>query len=172
MRLAALTLALIACSSGALAQTPSKCPTSSNQHEIDRVEKANAALVRRFHDAINRQDWKVADSLIGSNYRHYVTAANGFRPVTWEGFKRGNQHLRSAFPDWTNTIVQTIAERDRVAVILEGHGTHRGSVAGETATGRPATLPIMTVHQVCGGKLVADWEFVDTGPLMASLKTP
>lgn len=171
MRLAALTLALMACSSGSPTQTLSKCPSSSKQ-QTDRVEQANTDLVRRFHDAINRQDWKTADSLVAANYRHYVTAADGFRPVTWAGFKRGNQHLRSAFPDWTNTIVQTIAERDRVAVMLEGRGTHRGSVAGEPATGRRVTLPLMTVHQVCGGKLVADWEFGDTGPLMASLKTP
>ena len=172
MRLAALTAAFLILSSQAHAQAFPECISSSKARNSDRVEQANTALVRRFHDAINRQDWKTADGLVSSDYRHYVTAADGFRTIAWEAFKRGNQHLRSAFPDWTNSIVQTIAERDKVAVILQGHGTHRGSMAGETATGRAATLPIMTVHQVCGGKLVADWEFVDVGPLMASLKAP
>lgn len=167
---AMLTAALAAVTSPGPAQAPKEC--GLQVRNPDRMERANTALVRRFHDAINRQDWATADSLVSSDYRHYVTAADGFRAITWAGFKRGNQHLRSTFPDWSNRIVQTIAERDRVAVMLEGHGTHRGSVAGEKATGRPATLPIMTVHQVCHGKLVADWEFVDVGPLMESLKSP
>ena len=167
MRLAVFTAMLFILPSQAPAQASSECKETSS-----RLEAANTALVRRFHDAINRQDWQAADGLVSSEYRHYVTAADGFKAISWEAFKRGNQHLRSAFPDWKNGIVQTIAENDKVAVILQGHGTHRGSVAGETPTGRIASLPIMTVHQVCGGKLVADWEFVDTGPLMASLKKP
>jgi predicted ester cyclase len=157
-------------SSQAAAQTRPECPSKGRDH--DRVERSNTELVRHFHEAINRQDWTTADRLVSSDYRHYVTAADGFRAIAWDGFKRGNRHLRSAFPDWTNKIIQTIAEGDKVAVILQGRGTHRGSVAGETATGRAATLPIMTVHQVCRGKLIADWEFVDVGPLMASLKAP
>lgn len=169
MRVAATIATLLIFSSQAPAQVLPACP--SNARVSARVERANTALVRRFHDAINRQDWKTADSLVSSDYRHYITAADGFKVIPWSGFKRGNQHLRSAFPDWTNVIVQTITEKDKVAVILQGHGTHRGSIAGEKATGRAANLPLMTVHQVCGGKLVADWEFVDVGPLMASLKS-
>ena len=172
MRLAALSAALLIFSSQAPAQALPECSSSLKGRNIDRVEKANTVLVRRFHDAINHQDWKTADSLVSLEYRHHVTSADGFKVIAWEGFKSGNRRLRSAFPDWTNGIVQTIAERDKVAVILQGHGTHRGSIAGETATGRAATLPIMTVHQVCGGKLVADWEFVDVGPLMSSLRAP
>jgi len=170
MRLAALTAALLILSSQAPAQSLPECSSTLKGRSSDRVEQANTALVRRFHDAINHQDWKTADSIVSSDYRHYVTAADGFKAIAWEGFKRGNKHLRSAFPDWTNDIVQMIAEKDKVAVILKGSGTHRGSVAGESATGRAATLPIMTVHQICSGKLVADWEFVDVGPLMASLR--
>jgi len=92
--------------------------------------------------------------------------------IGWDGFKRGNQHLRSAFPDWNNQIVQTIAEGDNVVVVLEGKGTHKGSIAGEAASGRSATLPIVIIHQICRGRLVADWEMVDVAPLMAALKAP
>lgn len=155
----------------ASAQTPSDCPPPSARGS-DRVERANTALVRRFHDAINRQDWALADRLVGPDYRHHVTGPDGFRAVGWDAFKRGNRHLRTAFPDWSNAFLQIIAEGDRVAVVLQGRGTHRGSVAGERPTGRSATLPIMIVHQICRGRIVADWEMVNTGPLMETLRTP
>lgn len=158
--------------SAARAKAPPICPSHLNPRGNQRVEQANTALVRRFHDAINRQDWEAADSLVGAAYRHYVTGTDGFRALTWEAFKRGNKRLRTAFPDWRNVLVQTIAEGDKVAVVIEGSGTHRGSIAGEKATGRIAKLPVLIVHQVCSGKLWADWEAVDTGPLMAALTAP
>lgn len=154
------------------AETALTCPSSSGKRVGHRLEQANKRLVRRFHDAINRQDWAAADALVGAGYRHHVTGEQGFRVLTWDTFKRGNQHLRSAFPDWSNIIVQAIAEGDKVAVVLEGSGTHKGSIAGEPPTGRTAKLPIIVIHQICGGKLVADWEGADAGPLMAALKRP
>ena len=168
MRIALILSVLAGVAAQAPAQVPPKCQFTVPS--TPRVVRSNKALVRRFHDAINHQNWGVADSMVSSNYRHYVTVADGFKAIDWAAFKRGNQHLRSAFPDWKNNIVETIAENDKVAVMIEGHGTHQGSISGEKASGRKATLPIMTVHQICRGKLIADWEFVDVGPLMASLK--
>lgn len=161
--------ALLVVSSAATAQVTSACPSARSSQPL---EQANTELVRRFHDAINRQDWVAADNMVSSDYRHFITTAGGFRAISWEAFKRGNQRLRSAFPDWRNTFLQTIAERDRVAVVLQGTGTHRGSIAGERATGRTATLPLMIVHQICRGKLVADWEMVNITPLLEALNAP
>ena len=167
-----IMLAALMLPSIATAQAAPTCQIGLKEHNPERAERANKKLVNRFHDAINRQDWATADSLVGRDYRHYVIDSDGFRAIGWDAFKRGNQHLRSAFPDWSNSVLQMIAERDRVAVVLQGTGTHRGSVAGERATGRTATLPLMIVHQICGGKLVADWEVVNVGPLMEALKAP
>lgn len=172
MRGLVVAAAFLIAPSQAAAEASAVCATFPKAHGGPRVESANTALVRRFHDAINRQDWRAADAMVGSGYRHYLPSADGFRAINWDAFKRGNKHLRTAFPDWRNTLVQTIAERDKVAVIIEGFGTHRGSMAGEKATGRSARLPIIIVHQVCNSKLISDWETVDTGPFMAALKVP
>lgn len=166
--LGALAILLMLQSAAAAQAAPPACPASKGSSH--HIERANKALVRRFHEALNHQDWRTADSLVSRAYRHYVTGTTGFRAIAWDAVKRGNRRLRSAFPDWRNSVRQSIAEGDKVAVILEGSGTHRGSIAGEAATGRTATLPIMVVHQICRGKLVADWEIVDVAPLMESLK--
>jgi predicted ester cyclase len=59
-----------------------------------------------------------------------------------------------------------------VSLLLLGTGTHRGSMGGEPVTGKKVTLPIALTHEVRDGRLVADWEVVDTGPLMRSLAPP
>ena len=149
-----------------------ECKVAPTKSEQRKVEAANKAAVLRFHRALNRQDWATMEAMVTTNYRHFVPSADGFRTLDWSTFKRGNAHVRMAFPDWKNEIIQSVAEGDKVVVLIRGTGTHRGSVAGEKATGRAATLPIMIMHQVCQGKLVSDWEMVDVEPMMASLKAP
>jgi predicted ester cyclase len=133
---------------------------------------ANRELVLAFHAALNRSDFAAAERLLDPGYRHHAVSAEGFKTLTWEQFKRGNTAVRTAFPDWTNTPLHVVAEGDHVSVLLLGTGTHRGSLAGEPVSGRKVTLPIALTHEVRNGRLVADWEVVDTGPLMRSLAGP
>jgi predicted ester cyclase len=145
---------------------------------IDRAdpEALNAeearALVLRFHEAINSGDWQAADQMVTEDYRHYVVTGTGFSARSWQDFRKGNQAARQASPDWKNTPTQVVVEGDRVAVLLTGQGTHLGSFAGETPTGRTLTLPIVIFHEIRGRKLAADWEVADAGPLMRTLSKP
>ena len=149
-----------------------QCKAAQTKSEQVKVEASNKAAVFRFHDALNRQDWATMQGMVSPDYRHLVPSADGFRTLDWATFKRGNAHVRMAFPDWKNEIIQSVAEGDKVVVLIRGSGTHRGSVTGEKATSRTVTLPIMIMHQVCHGKLISDWEMVDVEPMMARLKAP
>lgn len=155
-----------------VANDESRCPATALTANERTLEAANKATVLRFHDALNRQDWALMETMIGPDYRHFIPSEDGFRALDWANFKNGNAHARKAFPDWTNKVFQAVAEGDKVAVLVEGKGTHRASIAGEKATGRTVTLPIMIMHQLCGGKLIADWEMVNVNPLMARLTAP
>ena len=126
----------------------------------------------RFHEALNKQDWSALDSLVTPDYRHYVVADTGFRALRWADVRRGNASVRAAFPDWTNTPLQVVSEGSHVALLMLGRATHRGSIAGETATGQRVALPIMLLHEVRGGRIAADWEIADTGPLMQLITAP
>jgi predicted ester cyclase len=136
------------------------------------VASANRDVVLRFHEALDKQDWSALDSLVTPDYRHHVVADTGFRALTWADFKRGNAGAHAAFPDWTNTPLHVVSEGTQVAVLLLGRGTHRGSLGGEKPTGQRVVLPIMILHEVRGGRVAADWELADTGPLMQRLTAP
>jgi predicted ester cyclase len=134
--------------------------------------EANRSLVLAFHAAIERQDFEAAGRMLAPGYRHYVVSAEGFRALGWDDFQRGNAAARAAFPDWRNVPIRVVAEGDYVSMLLLGSGTHRASLGGEPVSGRKVTLPIALTHEVRNGKLVADWEVTDTGPLMRSLAAP
>ena len=136
------------------------------------MTSANREVVLRFHEALDKQNWRALDSLVTPDYRHYVVADTGFRVLKWADFKRGNAAAHAAFPDWTNTPLQVVSEGTQVAVLLLGRGTHRGSLGGEKPTGQSVALPIMLLHEVRDGRIAADWEVSDTGPLMQLLTAP
>ena len=135
------------------------------------VSSSNRALVLAFHEAVGRGDYAQAETMLAPGYRHYAVSAEGFKPLTWDAFKRGNSAVRQAFPDWKNTPVRVVAEGDFVSLTLMGVGTHKAALAGEAVTGRVVTLPIAITHEVRDGKLVADWEVANTEPLMRALTT-
>ena len=147
----------------------SSCANSTQQVLRPSSSDGTRALVTRFHDALNRQDWHALDQMVTSDYRHYVVTSTGFRALSWDQFRQGNQAAHKASPDWKASPLQIVVEGDRVAVLLLGHGTHVGSFAGEKPTGKSISLPIVIFHQVRGGRLAADWEVADAAPLLKTL---
>jgi predicted ester cyclase len=107
--------------------------------------------------------------MVTSDYHHYVVTSTGFRALSWDQFRKGNQAAHKASPDWKISPLQIVVEGDRAAVLLIGRGTHVGSFAGEKPTGRSIALPITIFHQVRDGRLVADWEIADAAPLLETL---
>ena len=75
-----------------------------------------------------------------------------------------------AFPDWQLTADLLVAEGEYVAALVTGRGTHQGIFADVPATGRSMRLPVTIFHQLRGGRLVADWEVVNTEPFMRALR--
>ena len=131
------------------------------------LRERNAAVARRFWDALDAQDFATLDKLVAPGYRHNVTSGDGFKQLSWDDFKRGYRHARSAFPDWDNRIDRLVADTTTVAVLVRGSGTHSGSLMGEKPTGRKIQLPYVMIHAICDGRITADWEIMDVEQLKA-----
>jgi len=110
--------------------------------------------------------------MVTADYKHRVVTATGFSERTWETFRKGNQAARLASPDWKNTPVQIVVDGNRAAVLLAGHGTHRGSFGGEKPTGKTMDLPVAVFLEIRGDKIAGDWEVSDAAPLMRKLSQP
>jgi hypothetical protein len=124
--------------------------------ESSAASARNRASVLAFHAAVERGDFDAAERMLAPGYRHYVVSADGFRPLPWADFRKGNVAARAAvlaaFPDWKNTPTRVVAEGDFVSVLV-----------------LVVALPITVTHEVHDGMIFADWEVVDTGPLMRAI---
>jgi steroid delta-isomerase-like uncharacterized protein len=86
-----------------------------------------------------------------------------------EALKEAARGYRSAFPDLSFTIDQTVAEGDCVAMRWTSRGTHRGELFGIAATGREATVTGLTIDRWQNGKIVESWTNWDTLGLLQQL---
>ena len=86
-----------------------------------------------------------------------------------DGFKSYVTLVRSAFPDFHNTMEEMIAEGDRVAARLTYRGTHRGELFGIAPTGRKVSYAGAAIFRIRSGKIVHGWVLGDTTGLRGQL---
>ena len=69
--------------------------------------------------------------------------------------------LRSAFPDYRETVEDLIADGDRVMVRLTVRGTHDGPLAGTPATGKAVEIIDHSIFRIENGKIAEQWALSD-----------
>jgi len=132
--------------------------------------EANKAIFSRVADEIwNQGKLEIVDELIATDYV-YHNPANSIRGT--EGYKLLVTMMRSAFPDFRfNTIEDKdmIAEGDKVAGRWIATGTHKGEYMGIPPTGKKVTVEGIMISRFADGKVVEDWESVDSLGLLQQL---
>lgn len=130
----------------------------------------NKALVLKLYQALNDTNWAVAKTLVDQDFKHYFVKDTGFGVTSWSGFEKGYRMSQKAFPDWKLTVINIVAEGEYVSVLLTGQGTHLNDYTGIPATNIKAGAPIMLLHQLKDGKIIADWEIMNTSSFLGQLK--
>jgi len=87
----------------------------------DRNRDENTRRITLFETCVNLGDLDLLDELVSSDY---VGLQGGRGPA---GFKEIVVGLRTAFPDIRDTIEDSIAEDDKIAVRWTWSGTHQGA---------------------------------------------
>jgi len=96
---------------------------------------------------------------------------HGFGEDIWDlkNYKQHDSEVYDAFPDIHWTIKDMIAEGDKVAVRYIVSGTHKGEYMEHPPTNKKATMWIIQIYSITGGKFVETWERYDTLGLMQQL---
>ena len=163
-----LSFQFLACNDDSSNKMATNEPGKKTADNTGRIDE-NKALVLKFYQALSDTDWRLAYTLINKAYEHHYVADTGFASVGWKDFEKGYRASLKAFPDWKLTPLKVVADGEYVSVLLVGKGTHLGDFAGITATKIKASAPIMILHQVKDGKLIADWEIMNTGLFIKQL---
>ena len=80
--------------------------------------------------------------------------------------------MRSAFPDHHLTILDQIAEGDKVVTRVTFHGTHQGPFNGIAATGKQVEWSGIAMDRIADGKVVEMWHVQNTAGLMQQIGAP
>jgi len=127
----------------------------------------NKALYRQFVEHLNRGDIDGAGSYFADDYVEHSAPPD--LPPGAEGVKIVFRMFRTAFPDVVFRIDDLVAEGDRVATVVTGHGTHQGPFMGIEATGKQATWIAFGVNRYENGKIREHWGLPDIMGIMRQL---
>jgi predicted ester cyclase len=86
-----------------------------------------------------------------------------------DGVRQQFDGFRAAFPDFRATILDQIAEGDKVVTRKVFHGTHEGDLWGIPPTGREVEIHVIDIVRVEDGRIVEHWNQVDRMGLMQQL---
>jgi predicted ester cyclase len=115
----------------------------------------NKAIPNRVAQAIGKGDLDAFDELMA--------------PDLAQQFKRDVAEMRRAFPDYSGTNVDQIAEGDKVASRFVFLGTHLGEFEGVAPTGKRVEFVGASIDRVAEGKIVESWVEVDMLGVMQQL---
>jgi steroid delta-isomerase-like uncharacterized protein len=76
---------------------------------------------------------------------------------------------RTAFPDWTEEVEDTIADGDRVVMRFTSRGTNLGEFLGNPPTGNRVEISEVSVFKLSDGKITEQWVFPDMRSMQRQL---
>ncbi|MFQ5553704.1 MAG: ester cyclase [Thermoplasmata archaeon] len=119
----------------------------------------NKTAVRRFiEEVVNRKKLDVIDEVFAEDVVHHQAT----REVRGrEALREAEAEYLRAFPDETVTIVDEVAEGDRVAVRWTWRGTHAGEFAGYAPTERLVKTQGIVLIRLADGRIAEMWEYDD-----------
>jgi steroid delta-isomerase-like uncharacterized protein len=129
----------------------------------------NKQLVEDFISALFTDgDLTAVDRYLDPDFVNHDPPLPG-SPDGAAGMRQAAEVFRKAFPDWRSDLQHMIAEDDLVAEHFVAHGTHRGSVMGETPTGQEVALRGVNIFRITGGKITERWGRLDDLGLLQQL---
>jgi steroid delta-isomerase-like uncharacterized protein len=130
------------------------------------MREENKAIARHFLDELwNRSNFVLVDQLLASDYDgHSSTVIRG--P---EGAMEFVPRLRIAFPDFQFSILDQIAEGDKVATRWAICGTHEGEFQGIPPSGKRMEMTGITIFRIANGKLIEGWTNEDVLGMLQQL---
>lgn len=120
-------------------------------------QERNKDVIRRILDAADRGDIGSIAACYAHDYRDHATKAGSRRTGDRRGALEAFQELRAAFPDARHTILDLIAEGDKVALRVAATATHQAGFRGKAASGRSVSMTTTVVYRLRAGLIVERW---------------
>jgi steroid delta-isomerase-like uncharacterized protein len=132
----------------------------------------NKSVVRQWADALNRDDPEAFRACLAPEVQ-WTNMADGRVVHGAEPLRQAIWGMRVALPDLHSSIVDMVADGDRVAVEMTFGGAHNGQLMGPTGpispTGNQVSLHAALFFHVQDGKIVRISRYGDTLSLLTQV---
>jgi predicted ester cyclase len=126
----------------------------------------NEPIIRRIYEEMPvKGDLAVVDGIYDSRFVNYSIDP----PLGLAAMRDRYTAIRSAFPDWQETIESIGSKGNKIVVRSVVRGTHTGNWNGIAPTGRHVEAMRITILRAAGGKIVERWGSQDELGLMQQL---
>jgi steroid delta-isomerase-like uncharacterized protein len=124
----------------------------------------NKAAVRDLFENASQGRFDRVDAIVSPDYLLHPEEIRGM-----EGLREMVEAYRTAIADLRITIDQQFTEGDHVATRYTITGTHEGELMGAEPSGRAVAFTGITISRCRDGKIVEEWELVDTVGLLRQI---
>lgn len=135
------------------------------------MSEANKAAVRRMVDELqNQHRLERMEEFFEPDFINHVE--HGEQPAGLNAVQRARLafgQLFAAFPDMRCTILDQVAEGDKVVTHKLFSGTHQGDFMGLAPTGRQIEFAVIDILRLKEGKVAEHWAVQDRMALMQQL---
>lgn len=129
----------------------------------------NKGIVRRMYEEVwNKRNLEAVKELIAPSHavQLFDAADSGVGP---EAYARNVVQFVRAFPDLKFTVIDMVGENEKVVVMWNISGTHKGEFRGIAATGKKISVDGITFSQLADGKIMDSYVSLDMWGMMQQL---
>jgi predicted ester cyclase len=126
----------------------------------------NKAVSRKFMQCFDRGDLAGCRALLGPGFK---ASMNGGAQLDADGFYQLGKAFLDGFSESRHELKYSVAEGDRVVMVVRWHAKHTGLFQGIPPTGKSVGLEMVQSDRITGGKMVEHDGIFDTLSLMQQL---
>ena len=117
----------------------------------------NKALVSGFVEAVNTQDWPRVLSLVATDFSRHSAAAGDPQVRSAAQLVAFLQAEYVTFPDAEETLLDLLADGDRVAARHQFRGTQLGPMGPFPPSGRVMCATYLAIYRIENGRIAEAW---------------
>lgn len=146
-----------------------KVSLSRKREEAASIEEQNKKLVSYAVEEVwNKGNYSVADEILSDEF--VIHASNPDKEVHGtKGVRQFFTSIRTAFPDIGFTIIDQVAEGNKVVTHWIAEGTHQGIYEGIAPTGKRFKVTAIDIKYIKNGKFTDSWINMDELGLLQQL---
>jgi|TARA_B110000902_G_scaffold35161_1_gene37286 predicted ester cyclase len=132
----------------------------AQRDEDAKIKQRNIDVVLQAHHQVwNEKQYHLIKEIYAEDYQaHFIC---GIEISGQDGIHKFISEHHKSFPDWTEKVVDVVADGDRVVTRYISNASHEGEFQGIEPTGRHIEIAEVSIHKVLNGKIVEQWGFPD-----------